>query len=74
MRLQVSDTRYIEYHYVLMPGSYMINFSITLQGMKDIVTRDPSTLDLSWEINVPQQEQLKKNETSVHFNLLQASQ
>jgi YidC/Oxa1 family membrane protein insertase len=74
MRLQVSDSRYIEYHYVLIPGSYMINFNITLQGMKDIVTRDPSTLDLSWEINVPQQEQLKKNEnqyTSIyyrHFN------
>jgi YidC/Oxa1 family membrane protein insertase len=74
MRLQVSDAKYIEYRYVLMPGSYMINFSITLQGMKDIVTRDPSTLDLSWEINVPQQEQLKKNEnqyTSIfyrHFN------
>jgi YidC/Oxa1 family membrane protein insertase len=70
MRLQVSNTKYIEYHYVVMPGSYMINFSITLQGMKDIVTRDPSTLDLSWEINVPQQEQLKKNEnqyTSIYY-------
>jgi YidC/Oxa1 family membrane protein insertase len=70
MRLQVSDTKYIEYHYVVVPGSYMINFSITLQGMKDIVTRDPSTLDLSWEINVPQQEQLKKNEnqyTSIYY-------
>jgi YidC/Oxa1 family membrane protein insertase len=70
MRLQVSDSKYIEYHYVVLPGSYMINFSITLQGMKDIVTRDPSTLDLSWEINVPQQEQLKKNEltyTSIYY-------
>jgi YidC/Oxa1 family membrane protein insertase len=70
MRLQVSDTKYIEYHYVVVPGSYMINFSITLQGMKEIVTRDPSTLDLCWEINIPQQEQLKKNEnqyTSIYF-------
>jgi YidC/Oxa1 family membrane protein insertase len=73
MRLQVADNKYIEYHYVLAPGSYMINFNITLQGMKDIVTRDPSTLDLSWEINVPQQEQLKKNEnqyTSISFRHL----
>lgn len=70
MRLQVSDAKYIEYHYVLVPGSYMVNFSITLQGMNDIVTRDPSTIDLSWEINVPQQEQLKKNElqyTSIYY-------
>ena len=73
MRLQVADNKYIEYHYVVAPGSYMINFSITLQGMKDIVTRDPATLDLSWEINVPQQEQLKKNEnqyTSISFRHL----
>jgi YidC/Oxa1 family membrane protein insertase len=48
----------------------MVDFSITLQGMQDIVTRDPSTIDLSWEINVPQQEQLKKNEiqyTSIYY-------
>ncbi len=74
MRLQVSDVKYIEYQYTLEPGSYMIDFGITLQGMRDIVTRDPSTIDLSWEINVPQHEQLKKNEdqyTSIayrHFN------
>jgi len=70
MRLQVSETRYIEYRYVLEPGSYMVDFGITLQGMNDIVTRDPATLDLSWQINVPQQEQLKKNEnqyTSIYF-------
>ena len=52
----------------------MINFSITLQGMKDIVTRDPATLDLSWEINVPQQEQLKKNENQYTSMYLQAFQ
>jgi YidC/Oxa1 family membrane protein insertase len=70
MRLTVGDNKYIEYHYVVIPGSYMINFNITLQGMKDIGTRDPSTIDLAWEINVPQQEQLKKNEnqyTSIYF-------
>jgi YidC/Oxa1 family membrane protein insertase len=70
MRLLVGDNRYIEYRYVLKPGSYMLNFNIQLVGMKNIVTRDPSTLDLSWEINVPQHEQLKKNEnqyTSLYF-------
>jgi YidC/Oxa1 family membrane protein insertase len=70
MRLVVGENRYIEYRYTLEPGSYMVGFSLQLVGMKDIVTRDPSSIDMSWEINVPQHEQLKKNEnqyTSLYF-------
>ncbi len=63
MKLVVSDDKYIEYRYVLEPGSYMVGFNIQLVGLKDIVTRDPSSLDLSWEAYIPQHEQLKKNET-----------
>jgi YidC/Oxa1 family membrane protein insertase len=70
MRLAVNENKYIEYRYTLEPGSYMVNFSLHLVGMKDIVTRDPASLDLNWEINIPQHEQLKKNEqqyTSLYF-------
>jgi YidC/Oxa1 family membrane protein insertase len=70
MRLVVGANKFIEYRYELEPGSYMVNFKMQLVGMKDIVTRDPSSLDLSWEIDVPQHEQLKKNElqyTSLYF-------
>lgn len=70
MRLAINDSKYIEYRYVLSPGSYMVNFNMHLVGMKDIVTRDPSSLDLNWEVNIPQHEQLKKNEqqyTSLYF-------
>lgn len=70
MRLSVNENKYIEYTYVLKPGSYMVNFSIRLVGMKDIVTRDPSSLDMSWEVYTPQHEQLKKNEiqyTSLYY-------
>jgi YidC/Oxa1 family membrane protein insertase len=70
MRLTVSENKYIEYRYSVEPGSYMVGFAMQLVGMKDIVTRDPSSLDMSWEINVSQQEQLKKNEnqyTSLYF-------
>jgi len=70
MRLAVSENKYIEYKYILEPGSYMVNFNLQLAGMKDIVTRDPASLDLNWEINIPQHEQLKKNEqqyTSLYF-------
>lgn len=70
MRLAVNSDKYIEYRYTLEPGSYMVHFSMELSGMKDIVTRDPAALDMSWEINIPQHEQLKKNEiqyTSLYF-------
>ncbi len=70
MRLSIAENKYIEYHYTLEPGSYMVNFNITMEGMKDIATRDPSTLDFTWEMKIPQQEQLKKNEnmyTSIFY-------
>jgi len=70
MRLAVDENKYIEYRYSVEPGSYMVGFALQLVGMKDIVTRDPSSLDMSWEINVPQHEQEKKNEnqyTSLYF-------
>ncbi|MFO7368836.1 MAG: membrane protein insertase YidC [Bacteroidales bacterium] len=70
MRLTVSENKYIEYRYSLEPGSYMVEFAMQLSGMKDIVTRDPESIDMNWEIYVPQHEQLKKNEnqyTSLYF-------
>jgi YidC/Oxa1 family membrane protein insertase len=70
MKLPVADNKYIEYRYILDPGSYMVGFAIQLVGLNDIVTRDPSAIDLSWEINIPQHEQLKSNEnqyTALYF-------
>jgi YidC/Oxa1 family membrane protein insertase len=72
MRLTIGENKYIEYRYTVEPGSYMVGCTMQLVGMKDIVTRDPASLDLTWEINVPQQEQSKKNEnnyTSLYFRL-----
>jgi YidC/Oxa1 family membrane protein insertase len=70
MKLAVNENRFIEYRYAIKPGSYMTNFSIRLSGMNDIVTRDPSSLDMNWEIYIPQHEQQKKYEnqyTSLYF-------
>ena len=62
MKFRLSENRYIEYVYSLEPGSYMVDFRINLVGMKDIGTRSPDVLDMTWSIFAPQQEQLKKNE------------
>lgn len=70
MRLALSENKYIEYRYIVEPGSYMVGFAMQLVGMKEMVTRDPSSLDFTWEMNIPQHEQLKKNEnqyTTLYF-------
>jgi YidC/Oxa1 family membrane protein insertase len=73
MRLSVSNDRYMEYRYTLKPGSYMVDFTMNLVGMNDIVTQDPSALDLTWNLYIPQHEQEKRNEnqyTSIYFRHL----
>jgi YidC/Oxa1 family membrane protein insertase len=70
MRLALADNKYIEYRYIVEPGSYMVGFNMQLVGMQDIGTQDPASIDLSWEVNIPQQEQGKKNEdqyTALYF-------
>ena len=62
MRLNADEEKYIEYQYTLEPNSYMVDFKIKLIGMEDISTRDPKSIDLSWEIFSPKQEKGKKNE------------
>ena len=62
MRLNADEEKYIEYQYTLEPNSYMVDFKIKLVGMEDISTRDPKSIDLSWEIFSPKQEKGKKNE------------
>ncbi|MBN2273073.1 MAG: membrane protein insertase YidC [Bacteroidales bacterium] len=74
MKLAISENRSIEYIYSLEPGSYMVDFSIRLTGMKDIGTRSPDILDMTWAIYSPQQEQVKKNEnqySSLYYKPLQ---
>lgn len=62
MRLNAGEDKYIEYQYKLEPNSYAVNLNIKLVGMQDITTRDPRSIDLSWEIYSPKQEKGKKNE------------
>lgn len=74
MRLAVSDSRFIEYRYTLEPGSYMVKFTMQLSGMNDIVTRDPASIDMNWEIYARQHEQGRSNEnqyTALYFRHFQ---
>jgi YidC/Oxa1 family membrane protein insertase len=63
MRLEAGENQYIEYKYKLEPDRYLVELTIELEGMKDISTRDPKSIDLHWEIYSPKQEKGKKNES-----------
>lgn len=64
MRLQVEPYKYIEYVYTLEPNSYMVDLDINLVGMKDIFSGNLNSLDLNWEIFLPQQEKGRQNENN----------
>lgn len=62
LRLEVGEGRYIEFLYTLEPGSFMVDLDITLHGMDKIIAGNLNSLDLNWEIFMPQQEKGRKNE------------
>ena len=66
--------KYIEYTYTRNPGKYMVDFDIKLVGMTDIIPPNLNTLDLKWEIYLPQQEKGRQNEdnyTSLKYKYYQ---
>ena len=64
MRLYAGENRYIEYLYSLAPDSYMVDFSINLVGMDQVLGAGASYIDLLWQIDVPGQERGSKYENN----------
>ncbi|MDX2443668.1 MAG: membrane protein insertase YidC [Bacteroidales bacterium] len=62
MRLEAGEGKYIDYIYTLKPNDYMLDFDMSISGMQDVFARNLSSLDLSWEMYLPQQEKGRKNE------------
>lgn len=64
LRLMAGNNKYIEYHYVLGPSTYMLNYTVRFVGMNEEITDRTSYIDLDWDIYVPQQEKGATNETN----------
>ncbi|UCG28899.1 MAG: membrane protein insertase YidC [Bacteroidales bacterium] len=62
LRLMADPDTYIEYVYTLEPNKYMIDFDINIRGMTEIIPANQSSLDLNWEMYLPQQEKGRQNE------------
>lgn len=47
MKLKVSDTKFLEYLYVIKPNDYMIDFSIKSQGLANVIN-SAQDINLDW--------------------------
>lgn len=62
MRLQTSETSYIDYIYTMQPSSHLLSFDIKFKGMDKTITTSSGAIDLNWHMEVPQLEKGLKNE------------
>ncbi|NJM16008.1 MAG: hypothetical protein HC896_12120 [Bacteroidales bacterium] len=73
-RLYADSASYLSYLYSLPPGSYMVDLNMSLIGFDKVIDGNVNTLDLFWEMYVPQKEKGRKNEmdyTTVLFKHFQ---
>jgi YidC/Oxa1 family membrane protein insertase len=73
MRLYAGENRYIEYLYSLAPNSYLVDFTVNLVGMDQVLGTGTSYVDLLWQIDVPGQERGSKyenNYSSINYKFL----
>ncbi len=47
MKLKVSESKFLEYRYVLKPNDYMVDFTIRSQGLNDVINRSQE-VNLDW--------------------------
>lgn len=61
MKLKTSETSYLEYRYELLKDDYMLNFSISSEGLETALNTE-KTIDLNWQLKTIRQEKSVKYE------------
>ncbi|MGC8802520.1 MAG: membrane protein insertase YidC [Bacteroidales bacterium] len=64
MRLYAGENRYIEYEYIIRPGSYKVDFKVRLVGLDTLLSPTTTQLDLVWATYLRAQEKEIPNENS----------
>lgn len=62
---------YIEYTYLLEPGSYMVKSSVRFVGMQQILSTTEDQLQLSWKLLCPSQEEhieLERKANTIYYS------
>ncbi len=57
----VNPSQYIEYLYTVTGDSYLVDFDISFKGMQNVITTRGNFVDLEWNMDILQQEQLTEN-------------
>ncbi len=69
-RLRSSGTGYVEYMYTLPDDSYMMDFSINLSGMDQVIASNINYLELDWKQHIYKQEksiEMERNNSTVYY-------
>ncbi|PCH68024.1 MAG: membrane protein insertase YidC [Bacteroidales bacterium] len=62
MRMMLGDDQYVEYKYTLAPDSYMVDFTVNLVGMQNVISRNSNFVTFNWQTDIPSQEKGRKFE------------
>jgi len=69
-RLIIEKEKYIEYVYSLTPNSYLLDFSINIVGLEDIIPINNNYFNLNWTTDIIKQEKSLENErkkTTIYY-------
>jgi len=77
MRLNYSDTQYIDFIYALAPDDYMLKFNLAVVGMENVLSVDGlENFTLRWQQMLRRQEKNEKNEqryARIHYKTMDES-
>jgi YidC/Oxa1 family membrane protein insertase len=59
-RLEVEPGKFLEYIYTIEYNSFIIDYDIRMEGMKDYIASNQSYLNFSWAVDVPRQERASR--------------
>jgi YidC/Oxa1 family membrane protein insertase len=66
----LNKSKYIEFAYLLKGGNYMMDFTINMINMNDVIAANTNNISLEWNLDAQQLEKSRKNEmmtTTVYF-------
>ena len=71
VKMALDANRYIEYVYSLKGNSYLLNYSINIVGMQNLIATTQNNVTLNWQSNMLSQENTMENQrnaSTIYYN------
>ena len=65
MKLNVSDSQFLEYRYEIKPNNYMVDFSVRSQGLSNVINSS-NPINLDWTLNGYRHEKSIRTENTMY--------